>query len=117
MKKYEERNATEYIEVKPVWYQKKSNLSYLTFSKTFLCPAVSLRLKQGLSGLLNCDFKLEISSTATNAHITAAENIIWFLCKTFQFQRFHRKNNLRALETSLKNIKKKTTFKHVCEEW
>lgn len=27
MKKYEERNATEYIEVKPVWSQKKLDLS------------------------------------------------------------------------------------------
>jgi hypothetical protein len=37
MKKYEERNAIEKIEVKPVWLQKKVDLSFITFSKTFLC--------------------------------------------------------------------------------
>lgn len=45
MKKYEERNAIEKIEVKPVWLQKKLDLSYLTFSKTFLCSIGSLHVE------------------------------------------------------------------------
>ena len=46
MKKYEERNATEKIEVKPVWLQQKPDLSYLTFSKTFLCFKRAVRPSQ-----------------------------------------------------------------------